>query len=507
MAAVCGSCLGSLPQSISKARIGTKTDCPLAICAMGNAFPKMNAIGTRFVTCLGPIVLLLGMTAAIAKGQSEGTHELARVAGTICDAEKRPLEADVSLERNDHKFKFATRSDEKGRFLFEKVPLGQYEIRASQQGYALEEELVIVTAQKEPIEITILLAKAGASFATKNATAAIEFADEPHFTVAGVTDPTNLGGHGSDTNLRTREALAKETASLYRDGSGAAGINAGAAEESANRHTRLADTAESEGRPLDAVKEYQLAAEVEPNEAHLFAWGAELLLHRAFEPAIEVFSTGRKKYPDSVRMLLGLGVASYDQGPTERGAQLLVEACDLHPADPTPYLFLGRLQEAEKIEPPGWTEKFREFAARHPKIPRAHYLYAVALSKQREGERNSATIENELKRAIELDPRFGDAYLHLGILYSEKNDTAAAIAAFEKAIETSPLPDEAHYRLAQIYRKNGEAEKARKEMELYNRTSSEKSKEAEARRHEIQQFVYTLREKSAATPPKDSKPE
>src|SRR5882762_8942700 len=43
-----------------------------------------------------------------------------------------------------------------------------------------------------------------------------EFFDEPQFTVAGVTDPTNLGGHGSDTTVRTRESLAKATATLGR---------------------------------------------------------------------------------------------------------------------------------------------------------------------------------------------------------------------------------------------------------------------------------------------------
>src|SRR4030081_1201430 len=39
-----------------------------------------------------------------------------------------------------------------------------------------------------------------------------QFYDEPRFTVAGVADTTNLGGHGSDTVVRTKEALAKDTA-------------------------------------------------------------------------------------------------------------------------------------------------------------------------------------------------------------------------------------------------------------------------------------------------------
>ena len=43
---------------------------------------------------------------------------------------------------------------------------------------------------------------------------AMEFADTPNFTVAGVTDWTAAGGHGSDTSLRTSESLTRETLEL-----------------------------------------------------------------------------------------------------------------------------------------------------------------------------------------------------------------------------------------------------------------------------------------------------
>src|ERR1700730_7784143 len=128
---------------------------------------------------------------------------------------------------------------------------------------------------------------------------------------------------------------------------------------------RLAEAAETAGRPLDAVREYQQAGELQPNEAHLFAWGADLLLHRAFEPAIEVFTRGHGLYPSSVRMLLGLSVATYDQGRMEEGKKVLLEAGGLDPAGPGPYLFLGTILETEKITPPGWTERFKHFASAH----------------------------------------------------------------------------------------------------------------------------------------------
>ena len=192
----------------------------------------------------------------------------------------------------------------------------------------------------------------------------VEFSDAPTFTVAGVTDPTNLGGHGSDVVLRTKESLAKATVSL----------NAGNIEEekqrvlvlrtgpdSAELHELGGDIAESEGRPLEAVREYQRAAEMEPSEANLFAWGAELLLHRAFDPASEVFTKAHQLFPGSARVLVGLGVTSYARGRTQESAQQLAAACDLNPADAMPYLFLGKLQAAEKTEPEGWTERLKRF--------------------------------------------------------------------------------------------------------------------------------------------------
>jgi tetratricopeptide (TPR) repeat protein len=336
--------------------------------------------------------------------------------------------------------------------------------------------------------------------------AAVKFSDEIHFNVAGVSDPSNLGGHGSDTVLRTKETLAKETASLNREATTQPGNNSHGAKDLADTHLRLAEAAEREGRALDAVREYQQAAEMDPTEAHIFAWGADLLLHRAFEPAIEVFTKGHRLYPDSVRMLLGLSVVTYDQGAMEQGKKLLLEACDLNPADPAPYLFLGKLQEAEKIEPPGWTERFKRFASMHPENASAHYYYAVALGKQEPGSENLAAIESELKRAIEIDPQLGGAYLELGILYSQRKDYPEAISAFQKAIEITPLPAEAHYRLGQVYGRMGEAEKAGKEIALFKQISEQKSSEAERDRHKIQQFVYTLRNETHPSPQLSSQP-
>ena len=277
-------------------------------------------------------------------------------------------------------------------------------------------------------------------------------------------------------------------------------------QDRAELHALLARAKEAEGQPVDAVKEYKRAAEMEPSEANLFSWGAELLLHRAYQPASEVFAKGHRLHPNSVRILVGLGAAAYAQDLNDQAARWFFEASQRNPNDPRPYLFLGKVQEVAKSEPAEWVAVFERFTTLHPNNSLAHYYYAVALEKQKRGEQDFAARERELSRAITLDPKFGDTYLKLGLLETERRDYPKAVASFEKAIELTPLPDEAHLRLAQVYRLMGETEKARKESELYNEVYEKKKAQLDRERRELGQFVYTMRgesapsEKSAPTP-------
>ena len=444
------------------------------------------------------LIALYALLAMPAFGQAQTTEKSAVVQGTICDSESVPLPgASVSLQSSDHSRNLVALADTKGRYRFENLPPGTYMLHASASGFVPREQGPIPVVEKESKTIDLHLTKADSRVG--DTSSAVQFSDEPQFQIAGIVDPSNYGGHGSDTGLRTKEALARDTESLKREAARSPEADP-TSRSAADLHRLKGDTAEKEGRPLEAVHEYQLAAEADPSEPNLFAWGAELLLHRAFEPAIGGFSSGHRQFPASVRMAVGLSIATYDRGYTERGEQLLLQACDINPEDPTAYLFLGRLQEAERIVLPGWIDKLHRFAGLAPGNPMAHYYYAVALSKQTPASIDNSVVESELKKAIDLDPKLGKAYLQLGILLAEKKETSAALDAFKKAIENLAFPDEGHYRLAQIYRQSGQTEKARTELALYHETSQKRTREEEEQRHQIQQFVYTLREQKSEAP-------
>jgi tetratricopeptide (TPR) repeat protein len=449
--------------------------------------------GARALTTLAGLALCV----ALGRAQSGTT---AALDGTVCDSQHHPLvAATVSLVGTESGKPLVAQTDAQGRYHFAGVAEGSYILHASVKGYR-EATRPVALAATETKSVILLLQAAGNAESDKNAAQSIEFSDQPEFTVAGLTDPTNLGGHGSDVVMRTKESLAKDTVSL-----GGADIEKAkervrvlrAQPDSQELHALLGEIDESEGRPLEAVKEYERATGMEPSEANFFAWGAELLLHRALEPAGEVFTKGNRLFPQSVRLLVGLGVTSYARGHREEALRQLFAACDLNPADPSAYLFLGKIQDAEKAEPAGVLEKLKIFANLHPENAMANYYYAVGLAKSPTGPQNSPLIESLLQNATRIDSKFGDAYLQLGILFAGQKDFQRAVDNYEKAIAYMPYPEEAHFRLAQVYRQTNNALKARQEIELYNKVAKEKTNSDERERHEIGQFVYTLRSQSS----------
>ena len=502
-------------------------------------------------------------TPGALKGQDGGVVE-----GVVRDAGKRPLpEVRVSLDDQVAGRTQDTLTDAAGRFRFAGVGASTYVVRLRKAGYLDVAEGPFTIGRGETKTLNLQLVEEKAAASGNSAAQPMEYSDEPRFTVARVTDPSNVGGHGSNVTLPTKEALARETAAMGpgastgKDSAAAKDVSgelpavatsdfaqnlkvgkellqAGRAKQSiayleqavklkpmdydagyllaaaykksgdakradraaqtllargdrAELHALLAEIRESDGQPVEAVREHQRAAEMEPSEENLFAWGAELLLHHAYGPAYEVFAKGHRLYPKSLRILMGLGSAAYAQDLNEPAARWLLEAIALEPADARPYLFLGKVQEVAKSEPEEWVEAFRKFVALRPEEARAHYYYAVALEKERRGERDFAVREAELQKAIAIDARMGEAYLKLGLLQEEKGELVNSVASLQKAVEFTVLPDEAHLRLAQVYRRMGETEKARKESQLYEQVSEKKKEKMERERRELGEFVIT----------------
>jgi len=414
------------------------------------------------------------------------------------------------------------RTNSVGAYRFASVRRGKYTLRAEKdgEGATIFGAVIFKPNESRTIDLTLDSPK---TEQPSSATRRPDFFDEPHFTVAGVTDTTSLGGHGSEAVVRNREALADATAALSKPAPGASTYADGGdytrtrqnlqsllnapdkpGEEKAQLHHLLGDVDEKLGDSLEAVREYQRAAELSPNEPNLFDWGTELLTHHAAEPAIEVFTKGNRLFPHSLRMLVGLGAAWYSLGSYEQAAKSFCEASDLNPDDPNPYLFMGRMQAADNTQSPVIAERLARFATLQPENALANYYFAVSLWQRRKSPDDFeavSQVKSLLGKAVHLDPKLALAYLQFGIVYAEQKDLPKAISAYRQAIEASPRLEQAHYRLAQAYRQAGETTKARAELQLYEEISQEQMHEIDRRRHELQQFVYHLRDPSPGSQP------
>jgi tetratricopeptide (TPR) repeat protein len=466
------------------------------------------------------------VSATPVEAQAESEAVAGTLHGMVRDAHNLPVVgATVSLQSQDTQIKILTaHTDSAGAYVFLAVNPGTYTLRAEMTGCGNTPSKRLNIGRKESRTLDLTLDGAKPDALNNPSLAPPEFFDEPHFTVAGVADTSNFGGHGGDTIARNREALAKATASLSQRSVDVRTLNSSrpamekslqevraqlavegkSREEIADLHHRLAETDEKLGNSLEAVQEYHLAAELNPSENNLFDWGVELLLHSADEPAIEVFTKGNLAFPRSVRMLAGLGAAWYSNGSYEKAAQHLCEASDLNPEDPNPYLFMGNLQALEATPSPAIEEHLARFVTLQPQNPWANYYYAVSLQKDRNSRENVEDVDRVkslLLTAVRLDPKLGAAYLELGSVYSQQKDFPKAVSAFQHAIDADPKLDNAHYRLAQVYRLAGETSKAQAELQLYEQISKQNAEEIGRQRHQLQQFVYELRDRTPASQP------
>ncbi len=443
-----------------------------------------NPLKKRFLVALIAEVGVLGIFSGVVCAQSASLRqgEATIVEGTVRSSAGKLLKgASVLLEEKERSNSLETKTKTDGSFVFSGVSPGVYTLRAKIAGLCegVSNPLVLNAGDKKRVDLVLESLTAdhpggsGTPSSSGSAAGAMEFEDKPNFTVAGVTDWNNTGMHGSDVNVRTSEALAKETVALKNGGlveqstgdtiAGAPSLHSGESQErllaareqvrtmlakadTANGHRLMGELNERLGDPLEAVREYERAALMDPSEQNHFEWGTELLLHRA---EMEKAATG-------------------------------VLAC---------------------VE-----QKLARFAQEQPGNALANYYYGVTLWKRDRGsEKNAAGLQQAealLEKAVNIDPKLGEADLQLGILHSERGDFEQAIRDYKKAIEVNPQLDEAHYRLGSAYKRIGEESKAEQEFRAYEKIEKAETAAIESRRRELRQFLIILKDQPAAPSPR-----
>ncbi len=465
------------------------------------------------------ICLCVAILATLLVGRSwPQAVDAVAIKGVVQDEHGRPVSsASVHLEAVAGTPGEASTGKD-GSFVLSAPRAGSYAVTAKKEGFA--DVTRKLSAEQASRQVILVL--------PARANDALELSDQPNFTVAGITDNTGAGGHGSGTNMRTSEALARQTVALKPapneapDAHGRGKTPSTALDQvvayqsegdfdkarelvkeqiaradSADLHRVLGDIEEQSGDSLKAVNEFETAVRMDPSEPNYFAWGSELLLHKAVKPAIEVFKKGSSAHAGSARMLAGLGAAFYASGQYEAAAASLCKASDLKPDDSAPYLFLGQMQQAAPDPLDCVEARLARYAQQKPADARANYYYAVALGKGKQAGTRPNTAEALLKKAVASDPGFAEANLQLGIVQAARGDVSGAIVSYQKALHANPNLSAAHYRLAATYKQTGNEAKAREEFQAYRAAEKSETAEIEKQRHALQQFLIVLKDAPA----------
>ena len=212
------------------------------------------------------------------------------------------------------------------------------------------------------------------------------------------------------------------------------------------------------GQLQDAVTNLQAALAKHPNDPDLlyyFGRASGLLSKQSIDTLLAT-------YPDSARAHQAMAENYYVLRQMPQAEKEFQQAIELRPEMPKLHLELGLVYAASSQWPKA-EGAFRTETKLQPGNAEAAYRLGHALLQQ--GRIPEARAE--LGRADKLQPEMPETLYSLGKAASLSGDNAAAEKAWLKVVEIekeSDLAAQAHYALAGLYRKQGKAEDAEREM-------------------------------------------
>ncbi len=266
----------------------------------------------------------------------------------------------------------------------------------------------------------------------------------------------------------TREALDKALA-----------VNALMPEKNSAAHLLYAEIETASGNANEAIRLYEAAAEISPDEPTIyFPLGDLLYANGERERAGEAFRKAAELNPDEARKYAEYAEGVYATGRLDEAAQAWDKHLMIHPGDASARYWLARsYEENEKTEqalehyetlranaPDTEDALFRlskiyvaqerseealevmhELIALRPNDPDAHYMLGETLFALNDHERALPVYQ----RVVEIDETHASAHEKIGQLL-EPTDPEAAEAAYLRVVELEPERPNPYFRLAKI---------------------------------------------------------
>ncbi len=271
----------------------------------------------------------------------------------------------------------------------------------------------------------------------------------------------------------------------------ASAARAEALANSAPLQSLLGDIQEQRGDALAAVRAYQSAVALAPDEErYRVALAVDLLRHQTFPAALAVLEQAAPLFPKSVHLRVLLGLSYYLVDRSRDAMHALLEAVTLSPGDATPMHYLAELTWLGTATP----EPRAIDAICH--APREKTLCAAILLRVAHDDADQsqrAEITAKLQQAARAAPQDPLARCQLGKAFEWASRWAEARTEMEACVALEPQATEGHYRLARIYRRLGLPDLAAEQTRLQQQAAGRESDESTRRAETVEKFLFELR--------------
>jgi tetratricopeptide (TPR) repeat protein len=272
----------------------------------------------------------------------------------------------------------------------------------------------------------------------------------------------------------------------------------------------LAFAYRSAGETEKSIAAFHKAAASDGGIENQYDCGIGIIQLGSFSQALDLFAGATKTHSESARLWLGLGIAEHLLDHRQEAVSALLRSADADPDFLPPLALLAELSILSDQTKADLRRRIAGYLVAHPEDADAHFAYALALSKQAEPEENGNSrqeIASQLKRALQLNPRMARAHFLLGDIETKAGNLPGAIDEFVQGLKLESGNAQAHYRLSLLYRRNGQQESARQEMESFQALNGKGGDDASAGAAGTLSFAMPLIQPVPAQPGCGLKPE
>jgi len=166
---------------------------------------------------------------------------------------------------------------------------------------------------------------------------------------------------------------------------------------------------------------------------------------------------------------MGMGLTQHLAERTDKATAALKKAIALDPGFTDAYVVLGDVLESDnKLEDA--LIPFEAAMQKQPDLYIGYFYYGKILLKMNDGRLEKA-IE-ALRNAVRLRPEFAEGHYELGRALEHAGQTTQAIAEYKASSEQDPDLAESQYRLAVLYRKQGDTARASVAMAAFKKAQA-----------------------------------